>query len=73
MRNDRFVTAVGPLCDLFPEADFVECHFTKHLITKLITIDAARADIVFRAPRRMGPQFNDHACTLARENYCLLV
>ena len=47
-RNDRFVTALGPLYDLFPEADFVECHFTKHLITKLITIDAARADIVFR-------------------------
>ena len=47
-RNDRFVTALGPLFDLFPEADFVECHFTKHLITKLITIDAARAEIVFR-------------------------
>jgi len=42
------VTALGPLDDLFPEVDFVECHFTKHLITKLITIDAARADIVFR-------------------------
>jgi len=47
-RNDRFVTALGPLYELFPEADFVECHFTKHLITKLITIDAERADIVFR-------------------------
>ena len=47
-RNNRFMTALGPLYDLFPEADFVECHFTKHLITKLITIDAARADIVFR-------------------------
>ena len=47
-RNDRFVTALDPLYDLFPEADFVECHFTKHLITKLITIDAAQADIVFR-------------------------
>ena len=47
-RNDRFVTALGPLYDLFPEADFVECHFIKHLITKLITIDAARAEIVFR-------------------------
>ena len=46
-RNDRFVTALGPLYDLFPEADFVECHFAKHLITKLITIDAALADIVF--------------------------
>ena len=48
-RNDRFVTALGPLYDLFPEADFVECHFTKHLITKLISIDSVRADIVFRA------------------------
>ena len=47
-RNDWFVTALGPLYDLFPGADFVECHFTKHLITKLITIDAAREDIVFR-------------------------
>ena len=42
------MTALGPRYDLFPEVDFVECHFTKHLITKLITIDAARADIVFR-------------------------
>ncbi len=49
IRNDRCVTALGPLYDLFPEADFVECHFTKHLITKLISIDSARADIVFRA------------------------
>ena len=48
-RNDRFVTALAPLYELFPEADFVECHFTKHLITKLITLDAIRADIVFRA------------------------
>ena len=47
-RNDRFVTALGPRYDLFPEVDFVECYFTKHLITKLITIDAARADIVVR-------------------------
>ena len=26
-RNDRFVTALGPLYDLFPAADLVECHF----------------------------------------------
>ena len=42
------MTALGPRYDLFPEVDFVECHFTKHLIMKLITIDATRADIVFR-------------------------
>ena len=48
-RNDRFETAFGRLHDLFPGDDFVECHFTKHLITKLISIDSVRADIVFRA------------------------
>ena len=53
-RNDRFVTALSPLYDLFPEADFVECHFTKPLITKLISIDSARADIVFRASKANG-------------------
>jgi len=42
------VTALGPRYDLFPEVDFFECHFTKHLIKKLITIDAARADMLFR-------------------------
>ena len=47
-RNDRLVTALGPLYGLFPEVDFVECHFTKNLITKLITTDVERADIVFR-------------------------
>ena len=50
-RNDRFVTALCLLYDLFPKTDFVECHFTKHLITKLITIDAELADFVFRTLR----------------------
>lgn len=50
-RNDRFVTALKPLYRLFPEVDFVECHFTKHLVTKMITLDAQRSDIVLQSLR----------------------
>ncbi|MET4100996.1 hypothetical protein ABIE58_000412 [Roseovarius sp. MBR-78] len=41
-RNDRFVAAEAPLRDLYPEVDFTEFHFTRHLMRGLIAISPAR-------------------------------
>lgn len=41
-RNDRFVAATGRLTLLFPEVDFTEVHFTRHLLSLLHRTDPAR-------------------------------
>lgn len=41
-RNDRFLSASALLGRMFPEAEFTEIHFTRHLLSMLHGIDAAR-------------------------------
>lgn len=41
-RNDRFITASKHLRDLYPEIDFAEISFTRHLLLSLLHTDAAR-------------------------------
>ncbi|MEM9342300.1 MAG: DUF6473 family protein [Pseudomonadota bacterium] len=41
-RNDRFVAASQELQRLYPEADYSEVHFTRHLLSTLHAIDARR-------------------------------
>lgn len=41
-RNDRFVEASPPLRDLYPDVDFTEFHFTRHLMHRLAAISPAR-------------------------------
>lgn len=41
-RNDRFISAAEPLRDLYPEVDFTEFSFTRHLLLALLHQDAAR-------------------------------
>ncbi|QYK43672.1 MAG: hypothetical protein KF887_19560 [Paracoccaceae bacterium] len=41
-RNDRFVRANGPLRSLFPEVDFTNFHFTRHLLGTLAEVSPAR-------------------------------
>ena len=48
-RNDRFLAATPALRGLFPEADFTEIHFTRHLLQVLLRTDAGRFAHVARA------------------------
>lgn len=41
-RNDRFLAATPALRALYPEVDFAEIHFTRHLLLVLARTDAAR-------------------------------
>ncbi|MEM0946717.1 MAG: DUF6473 family protein [Pseudomonadota bacterium] len=41
-RNDRFLAASKLLETLYPEAEFTEIHFTRHLLSMLASIDAGR-------------------------------
>jgi len=41
-RNDRFVASAPPLHNLFPEVDFTEFHFTRHLMRRLAAISPSR-------------------------------
>lgn len=41
-RNDRFLTATPALRSLYPEVDFTDIHFTRHLLQVLARTDAAR-------------------------------
>lgn len=45
-RNDRFVRALPPLLDLFPEVDFCDYSFTRHLLGGLHRRDPERFAIV---------------------------
>ena len=41
-RNDRFLRASDQLLSLYPEAEFTDVHFTRHLLSILHDIDAER-------------------------------
>lgn len=43
-RNDRFLQAQPPLKQLFPEVDYTEFHFNKHLLTTLQALSEERFD-----------------------------
>lgn len=41
-RNDRFLRAAAPLRVLFPEVDFTDFHFNRHMLQTLHSVDAGR-------------------------------
>jgi hypothetical protein len=45
-RNDRFVSASPLLMSIYPEVDFSEFHFTRHMLNVLYTVSAERFSIV---------------------------
>lgn len=45
-RNDRFVRAAPALTDLFPEVDFTNFHFTRHLLRTLCQVSPRRFEEV---------------------------
>jgi hypothetical protein len=45
-RNDRFLAATPALRTLFPEVDFADIHFTRHLLLALLRTDPARFRVI---------------------------
>ena len=52
-RNDRFVRATTVLHTLYPEVDFTEFNFTRHLLTSLHDLSPERFELVRRELRRV--------------------
>ncbi len=51
-RNDRFLSATPELIELFPQIDFTEFHFTKHLLSVLSRADPDGFSLVRRELQR---------------------
>ena len=45
-RNDRFLSASPLLCSIYPEVDFAEFHFNKHMLSALHEVSEERFEIV---------------------------
>ena len=51
-RNDRFLRASGALAHLYPEVDFTNFHFTRHLLRTLQAVSAPRFEVLAEELRR---------------------
>lgn len=51
-RNDRFLRALAPLAQLYPEVDFTNFNFTRHLLRTLQAVSPTRFETVAEELRR---------------------
>jgi hypothetical protein len=52
-RNDRFLEAMPALCELYPEVDFTEFHFNRHLLNTIRSVSEKRFALVQRELQRV--------------------
>ena len=52
-RNDRFLCASAALAHLYPEVDFTNFHFTRHLLRTLQAVSASRFEVVAQELQRV--------------------
>ncbi|MFZ7091730.1 DUF6473 family protein [Primorskyibacter sp. 2E233] len=71
-RNDRFLRASEKLEKLFPEVDFTEFHFNRHMLARLSEISEDRAAIVIEELRTAWVARMKHILTIIRGKVVLL-
>ncbi|SMX29690.1 hypothetical protein TRP8649_03828 [Pelagimonas phthalicica] len=71
-RNDRFLRASERLESLYPEVDFTEFHFVRHMLGKLAEISQDRYEIVIEELRMAWVARMKHILTLLRGQVVLL-
>lgn len=71
-RNDRFLRASDRLEALYPEVDFTEFHFVRHLLGKLVEISPERFDTVKDELRMAWVARMKHILTQIRGHVVLL-
>ncbi|EIE48773.1 hypothetical protein AL036_00840 [Salipiger aestuarii] len=71
-RNDRFLRASDRLQQLYPEVDFTEFHFNRHMLGRLQSLSAQRFDEVVMELRLAWVARMKHLLTLLRGRVLLL-
>lgn len=71
-RNDRFLRASERLESLFPEVDFTEFHFVRHMLNKLAEVSQDRFEVVVEELRAAWVARMKHILTLLRGKVVLL-
>ncbi|WP_136439878.1 DUF6473 family protein [Pacificoceanicola onchidii] len=71
-RNDRFLRASESLEELFPEVDFTEFHFNRHMLARLSEVSAERHAVVVEELRTAWVARMKHVLTIMRGKVVLL-
>ncbi|MFW2544377.1 DUF6473 family protein [Primorskyibacter sp. 2E107] len=71
-RNDRFLRASDRLEDLFPEVDFTEFHFNRHMLARLREVSEDRYAVVADELRTAWVGRMKHVLTILRGKVVLL-
>ena len=71
-RNDRFLRASERLETLYPEVDFTEFHFNRHMLSRLCDVSQERFEVVVDELRQSWVARMKHILTILRGKVVLL-